>query len=69
MVKTLPIHNFFKFEVVEWAKENLTNATEEGSLYDWEVHIYSDSTTVNLRHDIKHVRMIILWSFWRWKDN
>jgi len=36
--------------------------------YDWEVHIYSASTTVNLRHDTKHVRMIILQGFWWLKD-
>lgn len=36
--------------------------------YDWEVHIYSASTTVNLGHDAKHVWTIILQGFWRSKD-
>jgi hypothetical protein len=36
--------------------------------YDWEVHIYSASTTVNLGHDTKHAWMIILQGFWRSRD-
>jgi hypothetical protein len=33
MINIPPTHNVFKFEVVEWVRENLTSATEEGRYY------------------------------------